>query len=282
MLPLLEGRLLTTGPPGKSLGHIFKKNTHTHTQTLLKFLKVLISSHEKVDFDHFYQHCHCFYEEAYFWKSLLCCPGSASFPPVCVQKIVLEHSRAHSFILSIAALTEQWNSWVVATETIWPAKPEIGTIWPLQKKFANAYGKARKWYKDWRKQIAAFFALKIILHLVLLYQRGSSPCKGHAKEPWNSTLFAPVVSWCHNGSRSSNGSSSQSPIWGLSLVVQWLRICLPMQGKWIWSLVRELRSHTLRNNLSSYTSTIEACIPQRKILHAATQSQRSQINTFKK
>ena len=34
--------------------------------------------------------------------------------------------------------------------------------------------------------------------------------------------------------------------------------------------------------LSSYTSTIEACNPQRKILHAATQLQRSQINTFKK
>ena len=108
-LPLLEGRLLTTGPPGKSLGHIFLKK-NKNTQTLLKFLKVLISSHEKVDFDHFYQHCHCFYEEAYFWKSLLCCPGSASFPPVCVQKIVLEHSRAHSFILSIAALTERWKS----------------------------------------------------------------------------------------------------------------------------------------------------------------------------
>ena len=79
MLPLLEGRLLTTGPPGKSLGHIFKKKKKKNTQTLLKFLKVLISSHEKVDFDHFYQHCHCFYEEAYFWKSLLCCPEVLPF-----------------------------------------------------------------------------------------------------------------------------------------------------------------------------------------------------------
>ena len=154
-LPLLEGRLLTTGPPGKSLGHIFLKK-NKNTQTLLKFLKVLISSHGKVDFDHFYQHCHCCYEEAYFWKSLLCCPGSASFPPVRVQKIVLEPSRAHLFILSIAAFTLQWKSWIVATEPIWPAKPKICTIWPLQKKFANPYGKARKWYKDWRKQIAAF------------------------------------------------------------------------------------------------------------------------------
>ena len=31
---------------------------------------------------------------------------------------------------------------------------------------------------------------------------------------------------------------------GTSLVVQWLRICLPLQRTWIWSLARELRSHT--------------------------------------
>ena len=31
--------------------------------------------------------------------------------------------------------------------------------------------------------------------------------------------------------------------WGTSLVIQWLRICLEMQGTQIWSLVRELRSH---------------------------------------
>ena len=30
---------------------------------------------------------------------------------------------------------------------------------------------------------------------------------------------------------------------GTSLVVQWLRLHLPMQGVWVWSLVGELRSH---------------------------------------
>ena len=30
---------------------------------------------------------------------------------------------------------------------------------------------------------------------------------------------------------------------GTSLEVQWLRLCLPMQGMWVWSLVGELRSH---------------------------------------
>jgi len=30
---------------------------------------------------------------------------------------------------------------------------------------------------------------------------------------------------------------------GTSLVVQWLRLCLPMQGVWVGSLVEELGSH---------------------------------------
>ena len=33
-----------------------------------------------------------------------------------------------------------------------------------------------------------------------------------------------------------------------SLVVHWLRICLPRQGMWVPSLVRELRSHKLRGS----------------------------------
>ena len=33
---------------------------------------------------------------------------------------------------------------------------------------------------------------------------------------------------------------------GIFLAVQWLRLCLPMQGVWVQSLVGELRSHTLQ------------------------------------
>ena len=36
----------------------------------------------------------------------------------------------------------------------------------------------------------------------------------------------------------------QGICWGTSLVVQWLRIHLPMHGTWVQSLVRKLRSHT--------------------------------------
>ena len=35
---------------------------------------------------------------------------------------------------------------------------------------------------------------------------------------------------------------------GISLDVQWLRICLPMQGTWVWSLVGELRAHMLQDS----------------------------------
>ena len=34
--------------------------------------------------------------------------------------------------------------------------------------------------------------------------------------------------------------------WGTSLVVQWLRICLPIQETQVWSLAGELRSHIPR------------------------------------
>ena len=34
---------------------------------------------------------------------------------------------------------------------------------------------------------------------------------------------------------------------GISLVVQWLTIHLPVQGMWVWSLVRELKSHMLQD-----------------------------------
>ena len=38
-------------------------------------------------------------------------------------------------------------------------------------------------------------------------------------------------------------SPSNGDLWRTSLPVQWLRICLAMQGTWVRSLVKELRSH---------------------------------------
>ena len=55
---------------------------------------------------------------------------------------------------------------------------------------------------------------------------------------------------------------------GTSLVVQWLRIRLPMQGMRVRSLVRELRSHMPRGN--------EACVPQLVSLCASTRARMPQ------
>ena len=47
---------------------------------------------------------------------------------------------------------------------------------------------------------------------------------------------------------SHNYSTISNEEIGTSLVVQWLRIHLPMQRAQVWSLVRELRSHILCGN----------------------------------
>ena len=47
--------------------------------------------------------------------------------------------------------------------------------------------------------------------------------------------------WGHKESDMTEGLS-------LSLMVLWLRVCLPIQGTWVRSLVGELRSHMLKSN----------------------------------
>ena len=54
----------------------------------------------------------------------------------------------------------------------------------------------------------------------------------------------PDRSLCRNG----RVAAERKPCGGTSLVVQWLRICLPMQVTWVRSLVRELRSHMPQSN----------------------------------
>ena len=50
------------------------------------------------------------------------------------------------------------------------------------------------------------------------------------------------VNWLYKVTKLKSGSA------GTSLVVQWLRIHLPMQGTQVQSLVWELRSHMPRGN----------------------------------
>ena len=73
---------------------------------------------------------------------------------------------------------------------------------------------------------------------------------------------------------------------GTSLVVQWLRIRLPVPGTWVWSLVRELRSHMPQGNYWAHPlwsprhNKREAHELQQKILHAATKTHGRQINKY--
>ena len=68
---------------------------------------------------------------------------------------------------------------------------------------------------------------------------------------------------------------------GTSLVVQWLKICLPMRGMKVQSLVRELRSHMPQGNKALEPQTTEPThfggrVPQWRIPDAATKTRHSQ------
>ena len=41
--------------------------------------------------------------------------------------------------LSTAALTLQWQSWVILTDTIWPAKPKIFIYLPFREKMYSPF-----------------------------------------------------------------------------------------------------------------------------------------------
>ena len=73
-----------------------------------------------------------------------------------------------------------------------------------------------------------------------------------------SGIFCEKVKIKHKeGYRSLEKSSNQKTFTGTSLVVQWLRICLPMQETQVRFLVGELRSHT-QGAAKLFASTREA------------------------
>ena len=65
----------------------------------------------------------------------------------------------------------------------------------------------------------------------------------HVIPLWMQPFFTQQKLWEKRRRRKTKKSGG-----GLSLVVQWLRICLPMQGARVWSLVGELRSHKPQGN----------------------------------
>lgn len=55
--------------------------------------------------------------------------------PVFVNNVSLEYSHMHSFgVLSMAVLRLKWQSWVVATETLWLTRSKIFIVWTFTEK----------------------------------------------------------------------------------------------------------------------------------------------------
>lgn len=55
--------------------------------------------------------------------------GSA--PCFCKESVIETQSCPFVYILPMFVVTLQWQSWVVATETLRPAKTEVFTVWPF-------------------------------------------------------------------------------------------------------------------------------------------------------
>lgn len=67
----------------------------------------------------------------YVWKtptSGVCLQAKFSTSAVFINKASLEDSHASIYLLSVAAFPLPWQSWVVAAEKLWPAKPKIFSL----------------------------------------------------------------------------------------------------------------------------------------------------------
>ena len=78
--------------------------------------------------------------------------------------------------------------------------------------------------------------------------------QGNENKHNNQSALLPVGLWCspkaqilQSGEEPPQGKRRRA-MPGMSLVFQWLRICLAMPGTWVWSLVGELGSHVPRSS----------------------------------
>ena len=96
-----------------------------------------------------------------------------------------------------------------------------------------------------------------------------------------------VVQWlgCHAFTAEGALQCSQRKIKmqnvGIALVVQWLGICLPMRGRRIPSLVRELRSHILHNTRRSSGAAADPAQEKNKTKQNKTTTKKKQNKTKK-
>ena len=86
--------------------------------------------------------------------------------------------------------------------------------------------------------------VRIVEWVTIPFSRGSSWPRDQTQVSYTAGRFfiiwATREGFCRKSRLESDGKSSVT--YGTSLVAQWLRICLPMQGTQIW------RSHMLRSN----------------------------------
>ena len=82
-----------------------------------------------------------------FWETIFCraetgklYPAGQIWPTACffMWSFVGTQSYPFIYVLSVAVFCATAASWVVVTETVWPGKPKMFTVWPSTEKVCQA------------------------------------------------------------------------------------------------------------------------------------------------
>lgn len=132
-------------------------------------------------------------------------PNLAGLWPVFISKVVSEHSHACSLTCCLCTVTTELRSWA---ETMWPAKPKILTIWPI----------------DWLTQNPKYQILGISpsLNVEYKWQRlGLSSAFSALKvqENWRPPFMSGRLCYrSHGGTQAAGASRGHLCLWILSSV----------------------------------------------------------------
>lgn len=89
------------------------------------------------------------------------CFNKSSLPLMFVNKLLLAHTHIH-LRLSMAAYTLQWQSWIIAAETMWWAKPESLINCPFTE-VRRPLSQTRQWPCGIQSSICVFLTLFFLL-----------------------------------------------------------------------------------------------------------------------
>ena len=87
------------------------------------------------------------------------------------------------------------------------------------------------WTEEWIKKM--WYRTSLVVQWLRLC---TSNAGGVGSIPGQGAKLPHAVQHCQKNPKQTN---KQKKMWGASLVAQWLRIRLPVQGTWVWALVRE-------------------------------------------